>query len=174
MEKYIQIILEDGRKINCELFHEIAPKSVELFLNNAKNGRYEGTIFHRIIKGFMIQGGGYYVKDMTLCEVEEQAPIKGEFRSNGFNNDLKHVPGVLSLARTSDPNSASGQFFICSANCYWLDGEYAAFGKVSDEASLKVVMELEAVQTGTLGPGFADFPYELIVIQKVLTSENQF
>ena len=81
MEKYIQIILEDGRKINCELYEEHAPKSVELFLNNIKNGRYNGTIFHRIIKNFMIQGGGYYVKDMTLYEVEEQQPISGEFDS---------------------------------------------------------------------------------------------
>ena len=174
MEKYIQIILEDGRKINCELYEEHAPKSVELFLNNIKNGRYNGTIFHRIIKNFMIQGGGYYVKDMTLYEVEEQQPISGEFKSNGFNNELKHVPGVLSLARTSDPNSASGQFFICSAECPWLDGEYAAFGKVCDSESLKVVMELEAVQTGTLGPGFADFPYELIVIKEVLYSDKPF
>ena len=171
---YIQIKLEDGRNINCELYPEIAPKSVNLFLDNAEKGRYNGTIFHRIIQGFMIQGGGYYVKDMTLCEVEEQAPIEGEFDQNEFKNPLKHQVGVLSLARTSDPNSASGQFFICSAECPWLDGQYAAFGKVCDEESLKVVMEIEGVRTGRLGPGFDDFPYELITIQEVLVSEEAF
>ena len=171
MAIFIQIKLEDGRNINCELFPDVAPKSVQLFLDNAEKGRYNKTIFHRIIKGFMIQGGGYYVEDMTLCEVEEQDPIEGEFNQNGFNNPLKHEVGVLSLARTSDPNSASGQFFICSADCPWLDGQYAAFGKVSDEESLKVVMELEDVRTGTLGPGFADFPYELIIIKEVVVNK---
>ena len=174
MNPVVNIILEDGRSIKVTLFPEHAPLSVENFLKHVDNKMYDGVIFHRVIANFMIQTGGYKVEENTLMELAPAESVVGEFASNGFNNELKHVPGVLSLARTSDPNSASGQFFICSAECPWLDGEYAAFGKVCDSESLKVVMELEAVQTGTLGPGFADFPYELIVIKEVLYSEKPF
>lgn len=171
MEKYAIIELEDGRKINLVLYPEIAPLSVALFINNAKQGKYQGTIFHRIIKDFMIQTGGYIIKDNTLMEAPDSDSIKGEFTKNGVTNDLLHVKGVVSLARTNDPNSASGQFFICTADCGWLNGSYAAFGKVNDEASMEVVMSLNETKTVNIGGGFSDFPKEVIAIKDIIIGE---
>lgn len=122
----VTITLEDGGVIRAELYPDIAPNTVRNFISLVKKGFYDGTVFHRIIRGFMIQGGdpegagtggpGY--------------SIRGEFTDNGFPNDLKHTPGVLSMARTMDPDSAGSQFFIMHGEAPHLDGQYAAFGKV--------------------------------------------
>lgn len=124
----ITIIMEDGSVIRAELYPEIAPNTVANFISLVKKGYYDGLIFHRVINGFMIQGGcpqgtgtggpGY--------------SIKGEFAQNGFTNDLKHSEGVLSMARAMMPDSAGSQFFIMHKNSPHLDGAYAAFGKVVD------------------------------------------
>ena len=122
----ILIEMENGEVMKAELYPEIAPITVQNFLELVGKGFYDGTIFHRVIRGFMIQGGdpdgngtggpGY--------------SIKGEFTSNGVPNDLKHTAGVLSMARTRDPDSAGSQFFIMHADAPHLDGEYAAFGRI--------------------------------------------
>ena len=163
----VKIILSNNKEINLELYPEVAPLSVGNFLKLVDSKFYDGAIFHRIIENFMIQTGGYYVEGNTLLNKEEVPSIKGEFNSNGFNNPLKHELGVISMARTSDPNSASGQFFICAATCPHLDGEYAAFGKTIDEESLKVVLEVSKVQTINIGYGFTDFPEEVISITTI-------
>ena len=128
----VTIEMENGAQIKAELYPEIAPNTVNNFVSLVKKGFYDGVIFHRVIDRFMIQTGGYYIEGNTLMEKEGAKTIKGEFASNGVENTLKHKIGVLSMARTNDPNSASGQFFICSASCAHLDGAYAAFGKVID------------------------------------------
>lgn len=165
----IQIILTNDKTINVCLESKYAPKSVENFVNLVKQNYFDGTIFHRIIKDFMIQTGGYKVEENTLKEIGELQPIEGEFASNGHpENTLKHELGVISMARTNVKNSATSQFFICAANCPWLDGEYAAFGKVCDEESKEVVLEVSNMQTGVLSPQFTDFPYELIGIKTII------
>lgn len=171
---YAQIKLSNGKNINVELYENVAPISVKNFIDLANSGYYKGTIFHRIIGDFMIQGGGYIVKDNTLMEAPELKPIKGEFKSNGVENNLKHELGVLSMARTSIKDSATSQFFICSANTPWLDGEYAAFGKTTDEESNNIVVEISKMPKGMLSPAFQDFPYELIWIEEVLISDEKF
>ena len=113
----VTIEMEDGGVIKAELYPDVAPQSVYNFISLANSGYYDGLIFHRCIYGFMIQGGCGY------C-------IKGEFKSNGFNNDLRHTRGVLSMARTMIPDSAGSQFFIMHKDAPHLDGEYAAFGMV--------------------------------------------
>lgn len=164
----IKIILEDGREINAELYPEIAPVTVANFLKLIDERYFDGVIFHRVIDRFMIQTGGYYIKEKTLFDKEGADTIVGEFASNGFENSLKHKLGVLSMARTNDPNSASGQFFICSASCAHLDGSYAAFGKVLDETSLATVLDISHVQTTNIGYGFSDFPVEPITVKTIV------
>ena len=154
----VQIILNIDKVINLELYPEVAPISVANFMDLVKKGYYQNTIFHRIIDEFMIQTGGYQIKDNTLFDMEQVPSIKGEFRSNGFENNLKHEVGVISMARTSDPNSATSQFFICAGNCSWLDGEYAAFGRTIDEESNQVVLDIAKMPTMNIGGGFTDFP----------------
>ena len=171
---FAQIRLSNKKNINLELYPEVAPISVENFVKLAKDGYYKGTIFHRIIEDFMIQGGGYIVRDNTLMEAPELTPIKGEFRSNGVENNIIHELGVISMARTSIKDSATSQFFICSANTPWLDGEYAAFGKTTDEESNKIVVEISKMPKGMLSPAFQDFPYELIFIEEVVISDEKF
>ena len=127
MKRFV-IEMEDGSIMRGELYEDIAPKSVENFEKLANSSFYDGLTFHRVIPGFMIQGGcpkgngtggpGY--------------SIFGEFSANGFKNDLKHTRGVLSMARAMDPNSAGSQFFIMVADAPHLDGQYAAFGKVTE------------------------------------------
>ena len=120
------ITMTDGGKIVCELYPEKAPQSVRNMISLANKGFYDGLIFHRVISGFMIQGGcpkGTGTGGPGYC-------IKGEFKSNGFNNDLRHTRGVLSMARTMIPDSAGSQFFIMHKDAPHLDGEYAAFGMV--------------------------------------------
>jgi peptidyl-prolyl cis-trans isomerase B (cyclophilin B) len=104
---------------------------------------------------------------MTLCDKPATPSIKGEFASNGVENNLKHELGVISMARTSDPNSATGQFFICAANTPHLDGNYAAFGKAVDAESEKVVLDISKVDTGNIGYGFTDFPLTPVVIKSI-------
>ena len=112
--------------MKAELYPEIAPNTVNNFISLVKSGFYDGTIFHRIIPGFMIQGGD---PDGTGMGGPDYS-IKGEFSGNGFKNDLKHSEGVLSMARSMKPNSAGSQFFVMVANAPHLDGQYAAFGKL--------------------------------------------
>ena len=145
----ISITLTDGRQMKGELYHNIAPISVENFITLANEDFFDGLIFHRVINGFMIQGGGY---DETFYkgtfDAKETASIKGEFASNGVENDLKHTRGVLSMARTQDPDSASSQFFIMHQDAPHLDGEYAAFGKITE--GLEIVDEIAGVKTTVL------------------------
>lgn len=118
--------MANGKTMVAELYPEIAPNTVNNFLSLAKSGFYNGIIFHRVIEGFMIQGG-----DPTgTGRGGPNYSIKGEFSSNGFKNDLKHTRGVLSMARAQSPNSAGSQFFIMHADAPHLDGAYAAFGKL--------------------------------------------
>lgn len=168
----IEITLTNTKKIRLELDTQYAPKTVEHFVNLVKQNYFDGTIFHRIIENFMIQTGGYKVEENTLMEMPPVESIQGEFASNGFNNELSHELGVISMARTSDKNSATSQFFICAATCPWLDGEYAAFGKTIDEESKQVVLEVSRVETGNLGGGFTDFPYDLIGVETIRLIEE--
>ncbi|MBP1530078.1 MAG: peptidylprolyl isomerase [Erysipelotrichaceae bacterium] len=123
----IRITMENGAQIEAELYPETAPITVENFVSLIKEKFFDGIIFHRVIKGFMIQGGDPTGTGMGGSE----KTIKGEFLSNGVVNELKHTRGVLSMARTMDPNSASSQFFIMHKDAPHLDGQYAAFGKVT-------------------------------------------
>ncbi len=122
----VTIKMEDGGVIRAELYPDTAPNTVRNFIFLANQNFYDGTIFHRIIPGFMIQGGDPEGTGMG----GPKHTIRGEFASNGFNNALKHTRGVLSMARTGNPDSAGSQFFIMTNDSPHLDGEYAAFGKV--------------------------------------------
>ena len=122
----LTIEMENGDIIKAELYPEIAPNTVNNFISLVNQGFYDGIIFHRVIKGFMIQGGDPEGTGMGGPGYS----IKGEFSSNGFENNLKHSAGVLSMARSMMPNSAGSQFFIMHKDSPHLDGDYAAFGKV--------------------------------------------
>ena len=122
------LTMTDGGKIVCELYPEKAPQSVRNMISLANKGFYDGLIFHRVIPGFMIQGGDPEGTGMG----GPGYGIKGEFAMNGFKNDLKHTTGVLSMARSQRPNSAGSQFFIMVDDAPHLDGQYAAFGKVTE------------------------------------------
>ena len=137
----ILITMENGDEIKAELYPEAAPKTVENFLKLVDEKLYDGLIFHRVIKGFMIQGG-----DPTGTGMGgSKDTIVGEFRANGFQNDLAHTRGVLSMARTNMPNSASSQFFIMHQDAPHLDGQYAAFGKVVE--GMEAVDKIASVKT---------------------------
>ncbi len=152
----VTFTMENGNQMKAELYPEIAPNTVNNFISLVKKGFYNGVIFHRVIPGFMIQGGdpsgngtggpGY--------------SIKGEFSRNGFKNDLKHGKGVLSMARSSMPNSAGSQFFIMVALSSHLDGEYASFGKIIEG------ME-EAERIVSVDRDYRDKPYEEQKIKEV-------
>ncbi|MGB0202624.1 MAG: peptidylprolyl isomerase [Acholeplasmataceae bacterium] len=152
----IKITFEDSSIITLELYEDIAPKTVENFLKLVKEKFYDGLTFHRVISGFMIQGGcpegtgmggpGYH--------------IEGEFKSNGFDNPIKHERGVISMARSMNPNSAGSQFFIMHQNAPHLDGQYAAFGKVVE--GLEVVDRVASVQTGA-----NDKPLNPVIITRI-------
>ena len=160
----------DGGVINLELYPELAPITVENFVNLVKSGFYDGLCFHRVIDRFMIQGGGF-VFDNRRGLVQKEAPsIKGEFKENGVNNPLKHDVGVISMARTPDPNSASSQFFICVADAHFLDGKYAAFGKCADEDSVKTAIKYGKVRTGSW-QYYDDVPLNPIVIKTITIKE---
>ena len=133
--------MEMGGKIELELYPEAAPKTVANFLKLVGEGFYDGLIFHRVIPGFMIQGGDPQGNGMGGAKDN----IIGEFKANGFDNPIKHTRGVISMARAYNPNSASSQFFIMHANAPHLDGQYAAFGKVV--SGMEVVDEIASIPT---------------------------
>ena len=124
----IEIEMMNGDIIKAELYPDVAPITVENFVKLINENFFDGLIFHRVIRGFMIQGGGYDANGNH----KDADSIKGEFTANGVTNNLKHTRGVLSMARTMFPNSASSQFFIMHEDAPHLDGQYAAFGKVTD------------------------------------------
>lgn len=158
----IKINVKNFGTMTAELYPEKAPKTVANFLKLAKDGFFEGLIFHRVIKGFMIQGGGY-TEDMGETDAEA---IKGEFKANGFmQNDLKHTRGVLSMARTSDPNSASSQFFVMHMDAPHLDAQYAGFGKLTD--GFDVLDAIASVKTGNYGWYMQDVPQTPVVIESI-------
>ena len=170
---YLTIKLTNGKDINLMCDTAVAPKSVEQFISLVKSNYYNGTIFHRVIENFMIQTGGYKIENDALKEMDKVDSIVGEFASNGFDNKLKHQLGVISMARTMDKNSATSQFFICSATCPWLDGEYAAFGQTVDQQSNDAVLEISKVQTCAPHPAFADFPVKPIGIETIVITKEE-
>ena len=152
----ITIEMQSGKKIVAELYPDKAPNTVNNFLSLAKKGFFDGLIFHRVIKGFMIQGGDPLGKGTGGPGYS----IKGEFALNGFKNDLKHTRGVLSMARAFMPDSAGSQFFIMHEDAPHLDGQYAAFGKVVE--GIEVVDEIASVKVD-----FSDRPLNEQKIKKV-------
>ena len=152
----VEMKIKNKGNIKIELYPEIAPNTVNTFISLIKKGYYDGLIFHRIIRGFMIQGGDPRGTGMGGPGYS----IRGEFSANGFTNDLKHTEGVLSMARTMDPNSAGSQFFLMTSVSPHLDGQYAAFGKVIE--GLNLIMDLEKVKTS-----FGDKPLEDVVMEMV-------
>lgn len=164
----IRIELENGKFMDAELYPNVAPKTVENFLKLVDEKFFDGIVFHRIIKDFMVQCGGYKLNEnKKLIYAPEVKSIKGEFTSNGFKNDLKHEVGVLSMARTMVKDSASSQFFICTATCPHLDEEYAGFGKLVGEESFKTLEEINNSKTVNVGQGLSDFPYPFVMIKSI-------
>lgn len=160
-ENTVNIVIDTNvGEIKAELYPDVAPVTVKNFIDLIKKGFYNGLTFHRVIEGFMIQGGcprGNGTGGPGYC-------IKGEFRANGVKNDLKHERGVLSMARAMDPDSAGSQFFIMHETSPHLDGQYAAFGKVTD--GMDVVDKIATVRTD-----FNDRPLEKVVINEMRVSE---
>ncbi len=152
------LTMADGGVIKLELYPDIAPVTVENFVNLVNEGFYDGLIFHRVIAGFMIQGGCPQGTGMG----GPGHHIKGEFAANGFANPLKHERGVISMARAMDPNSAGSQFFIMHADAPYLDGQYAAFGKVTQ--GLETVDKIAGVRTDGRDRPMIDQTIESIVI----------
>ena len=137
----VKIEMENGSIICLELYPEVAPKTVANFLALVRRGFYDGLIFHRVIPGFMIQGGDPLGNGMGGADEN----VVGEFAANGYQNDLKHTRGVISMARAYNPNSASSQFFLMHADAPHLDGPYAAFGRVTE--GMETVDEIAMVAT---------------------------
>lgn len=152
----IKITMENGDVMTLELYSDIAPRTVENFETLVKKGFYNGLIFHRVIAGFMIQGGCPLGKGIG----GPGYTIKGEFNANGFKNDLKHTRGVISMARAQDPDSAGSQFFIMHEDAPYLDGQYAAFGKLIE--GYDVLDKIATVSTD-----FSDRPIEEQKIEKI-------
>ena len=153
----VTITMEDGRIMRGELYPEKAPNTVNNFISLANKGFYDGLTFHRVIPGFMIQGGcpnGNGMGGPGYC-------IKGEFLFNGVKNDLKHKRGVLSMARSSSPNSAGSQFFVMVAPAPHLDGQYAAFGKITEGQD--VAIDISRVQRNMMN----DMPKKPVVMATV-------
>ena len=138
----VKITMENGGEITLELYPDTAPETVANFKKLAESGFYDGLTFHRIIKGFMIQGGDPLGNGIGGSE----KTITGEFLQNGFDNPLKHTRGIISMARSMNPNSASSQFFIMHEDAPHLDGSYAAFGKVT--SGMNVVDEIADTPVG--------------------------
>ena len=156
----IIIEMENGGKIELELDAKAAPITVENFEKLVREGFYDGLIFHRVISGFMIQGGDPEGTGMGGPGYH----IKGEFAANGVENPIKHVRGVISMAQAQDPNSAGSQFFIMHADAPYLDGQYAAFGKVV--SGMEVVDQIADAVTD-----YSDRPYDDIVMKRVSIQE---
>ncbi|MCR4891748.1 MAG: peptidylprolyl isomerase [Lachnospiraceae bacterium] len=152
----VTITMEDGGVMKAELYPDIAPNTVNNFISLIRKGFYDGIIFHRVIKGFMLQGGDPEGTGMGGPDYS----IKGEFSSNGFQNDLKHDEGVLSMARTMVPDSAGSQFFIMHKKSPHLDGDYAAFGKITE--GMDVVNRIAETATD-----YADRPLSPQVMKSV-------
>lgn len=152
----IVIEMENGDVMKGELYPDLAPITVENFLKLIDEDFYKGLIFHRVIPGFMIQGGGFD-KEMNHKDADS---IKGEFNSNGVQNDLKHTEGVLSMARTMVPDSGSSQFFVMHKTSPHLDGEYAGFGKITE--GLDVIDKIARAQRD-----YQDCPLEPIVMKTI-------
>ncbi len=153
----IQFTMEDGSTMKAELYPEIAPKTVENFVELIQKKFYDGLIFHRVIAGFMIQGGDPEGTGMGGPGYS----IVGEFSANGFTNNLKHSRGVLSMARAMDPNSAGSQFFIMHQDAPHLDGQYAAFGKLTE--GFETLDQIASVKTN-----WQDRPLEEQKIKEVI------
>ena len=156
----VVIEMENGAKIELELYPDEAPITVKNFEKLVSEGFYDGLTFHRIIPGFMIQGGDPLGNGMGGADEN----IKGEFRANGVNNTIKHKRGVISMARAYDPNSASSQFFIMHADAPHLDGQYAAFGKMTD--GFDALDEIASVRTNAM-----DKPLDEQKMAKVIIEE---
>lgn len=156
MNPIVTIKIKDGGDIKAELYPEIAPNTVNNFISLINSKFYDGVIFHRVIKNFMLQGGD---PDGTGMGGPGYG-IKGEFAQNGFKNDLKHDEGVLSMARSASPNSAGSQFFIMHKNSPHLDGGYAAFGKITE--GMDVVNKIAESKTD-----YSDRPVEKKVIKSM-------
>ncbi|HZK09470.1 MAG TPA: peptidylprolyl isomerase [Clostridia bacterium] len=156
MNPKMRLSLENGEEMILELYPEMAPKTVDNFIHLVEKGFYDGLGFHRIIPGFMIQGG---CPDGTGMGGPGYA-IPGEFKSNGFDNPLKHDRGVLSMARSMMPDSAGSQFFIMHKNSPHLDGDYAGFGRVIE--GLEVLDKIASTPTGA-----QDKPLEPVVIERI-------
>lgn len=152
----VVIELENGKEIKLELYPDKAPVTTANFLKLVGEGFYDGLIFHRVINGFMIQGGDPEGTGMGGAKEN----IKGEFLANGVPNDIKHVRGVISMARSQNPDSASSQFFIMHADASHLDGQYAAFGKVVE--GMDAVDEIAEAETD-----YSDRPLKEIRMKKV-------
>ena len=157
----VTITMEDGGVMRGELYPEIAPITTENFRKLCDENFYDGLTFHRIIKGFMIQGGD----PLGNGTGGPGYSIKGEFSSNGVQNDLKHTRGVLSMARSQNPDSAGSQFFIMHQNAPHLDGQYAAFGKITD--GLDVLDRIADVRTN-----WSDAPLTPQVIRSIRVTEG--
>lgn len=158
--KNITIEMENGGVMTLELYEDKAPITTENFIKLAKEGFYDGLIFHRVIKGFMIQGGDPTGTGMGGPGYQ----IKGEFASNGVKNDLRHTRGVISMARSMNPDSAGSQFFIMHKDAPHLDGQYAAFGKMTDGFDV-----LDAI--ATVATDRADRPREEQRIKHITVAE---
>ncbi|NLA70385.1 MAG: peptidylprolyl isomerase [Clostridiales bacterium] len=159
--KRFKIEMQNGGIMSGELYEDIAPKTVENFVKLANDGFYDGLIFHRVIPGFMIQGG---CPDGTGIGGPGYS-IPGEFTSNGFKNDLKHDRGVLSMARAMNPDSAGSQFFIMTTTSPHLDGQYASFGRVTE--GMEVADEIVNAEAD-----FRDKPLEDQVIKTIFVDEQ--
>ncbi|MEE0511982.1 MAG: peptidylprolyl isomerase [Peptococcaceae bacterium] len=159
----VEIKMKSGNSMTVELYPDVAPNTVNNFLFLANNGFYNNLIFHRVIKGFMIQGGD----PQGTGTGGPGYTIKGEFRQNGFTNDLKHDRGVISMARAMHPDSAGSQFFIMHAKAPHLDGAYAAFGKLID--GFDELDRIAGVKTN-----FSDKPLEDEVIEKMTVQLNGY
>ncbi|MCI5677268.1 MAG: peptidylprolyl isomerase [Clostridia bacterium] len=158
----ILIKVKDFGTMKAELYPEYAPLTVANFLSLCENHFFDGLIFHRVIPGFMIQGGGY-TADM---EERRAKTVKGEFAANGCRtNTLKHKRGVLSMARTNVPDSASSQFFVMHEDAPHLDGQYAAFGRVVEGD--EVIDKIAAVKTGNYGYYMQDVPRVPVEIETI-------
>ncbi len=154
------ISIKDYGDVVADLYYDVAPNTVSNFIELANNGFYDGLTFHRVINNFMLQGGDPQGTGTGGAGYN----IKGEFSANGVPNNLKHTTGVLSMARAFDPNSASSQFFIMSADAPHLDGEYAAFGKVT--SGLDIIDQIESVKTNGQDKPLTDVVIEKITVDK--------
>lgn len=156
----VTITMNTGDVMKLELYPDVAPKTVENFVSLVEKGFYNGLIFHRVINGFMIQGGDPEGTGMGGPGYS----IPGEFSQNGFKNDLKHEAGVISMARSMDPNSAGSQFFIMHKNSPHLDGAYAAFGKIIE--GQEVVNKIATVKTDWSDRPMEDQVMETVTVEK--------